>query len=100
METINYACLNDKSLNDAIQRLGYMFRDFNFPDGIIESGASGEAEYLRYARTLFGLDDSHLAQLAEDAIEEYELRISMGDNDASDGFYLFDFTQRLKGAVE
>ena len=100
MATVNYACLNDKSLNEAIQRLGHTFRRFNFPDGIVESGASSEAEYLHYARTLFGLDDSHLTQLAEDTVEEYGLLISMGDNDTSDGFFLFDFTQRLKKAVE
>jgi hypothetical protein len=100
MATVNYVCLNDKSLNEAIQKLGYTFRRFNFPDGIVESGASSEADYLRYARTLFGLDDSHLIQLAEDTIEEYELLISMSDNDTSDGLFLFDFTQRLKKAVE
>lgn len=96
----NYACLNDKSLNETIQRLGYLFRRFNFPDGIIESGASSEAEYLHYARTLFGLDDSQLTQLAEETVEEYELLVSMDYNDASDGFFLYDFTQRLKKAVE
>ena len=100
MAALSYVCLNDKSLNEAIQHLGYLFRRFNFPDGVIESGASSEAEYLHYARTLFGLDDSHLIQLAEETAEEYELLFSMDDNDTSEGFYLDDFTQRLKNAVE
>jgi len=100
MATVNYACLNDQSLNEAIQRLGYLFRDFNFPDGVVESGTSSEAEYLHYARTLFGLEDSYLIKLAEDTVEEYVLGISMGAVDASNGFYLYDFTERLKNAVE
>src|SRR5436305_1944949 len=100
MAALSYVCLNDKSLNEAIQHLGYLFRRFNFPDGVIESGASSEAEYLHYGRTLFGLDDSHLIQLAEETAEEYELLFSMDDNDTSEGFYLDDFTQRLKNVVE
>ena len=100
MAALNYDCLNDKSLNETIQHLSYLFRRFNFPDGVIESSVSSETDYLHYARTLFGLDDSQLIQLAEETAEEYELRFSMDDNDTSDGFYLYDFTQRLKKAVE
>ncbi len=87
-------------LGEKFDYLAHLFRRFNFPNKPHPEGSSIEGDYWDCVLRLYGLNSDQLDHVAQESLDEWNLRIAMGQDEESDGFYLNEFTRRLNAAID
>ena len=83
-----------------MEYLAKLFHRFNFPNKPHHGDSSSEHEYLDSVLRLNGLNSGLLDQVAQESLDEWNLRIAMGQDEENDGYYLNEFIRRLNAAIE
>jgi hypothetical protein len=89
-----------KGLGEKLEDLAKLFRRFNFPNKPHHGSSSTEHDYLDSVLKLYGLNSGLLDHVAQESLDEWNLRIDMGQEEENDDYYFNEFIRRLNAAIE
>ena len=87
-------------LGEKLEYLAKLFCRFNFPNTPHHGGSSSECDYFDSVLRLYVLNSGLLDHVAQESLDEWNLQITMGQDEESDGYYLNEFIRRLNAAID
>jgi hypothetical protein len=88
------------SPGDVFDHFAHLFQHFNFPSGPRKASSLIERDYRSAVARLHALDSFQLIGIAQECLDEWNLKLDMGQNKERDGVYLQDFVTRLNVAID
>ena len=85
-------------LREKFEELADVFQRFNFPSQP-NADSLPEKDYLMSVLNLYSINPKRLDWIAEESLQEWNLRIDMGQCQESDEFYLLKFISTLDVAI-